>query len=485
MEAKQGVSYMKQLGIAAKIWLSIGVFIAGYLVSTALDQIQRFQTEARLRTTVEALFPAAQRSQEAEAAFQRATKGFRDAVMLEDQSALETGGRETAAVVEALHSLHSLAGIDEEQAQAAEELATELDALRRDSLSTYGQMTKAGGNLSGQMMEQSRALAARNEHAAKKLADLRENLSRQLRDDLNAQAANSSRQRTLALVVFLLTLAVAAVVVNLTIRRSITGPVYKVVQGVLNAADEAAAASTQMAHAGEVVASGANEQASYLAETSTSLEDIAQHTQQNAERAATADQLMRSARSVVEKASSAMEHLTQSMSEISTASHQVAGVLKTIDEIAFHTNILALNAAVEAARAGESGAGFSVVADEVRALAARSAEAARNSATLIEETLLKVDSGVKLVKAAHGSFSEIAASVSNGSTLISEIASNNERQSHGIGQVNGMMSRMEQVTQGNAANAQQSVSAASAMSEQVQRTREYINDLAALLGART
>ncbi|HZO57436.1 MAG TPA: methyl-accepting chemotaxis protein [Bryobacteraceae bacterium] len=476
---------MKRLGIAAKIWMSIWIFIAGYFASIVLGQIQGFQTEARLRSTAEALFPAAQRSQEAEAAFQRATKSFRDAVMIEDEAALETGGTEMAAVVNALRGLASVEGIDVQHTQAASGLAVELDMLRSESVPVYGQMMKAGGNLTDRLLKQSRELAARNEQVAKRLTGLRAGLSKQLREDLNAEALNSSRQRTVRLVVFLLTLVAAGAVVNLTIRRSITGPVFHIVQGVLHAADEAAAASTQMARSGLVVASGANEQASYLAETSTSLEDIAQHTRQNAERAATADQLMRNARSVVEKASKAMEQLNSSMNEISTASHQVAGVLKTIDEIAFHTNILALNAAVEAARAGESGAGFSVVADEVRALAARSAEAARNSASLIQETLLKVDSGVKLVKAAHGSIGEIATSVGNGSTLVSEIAANNERQSYGISQVNGMMSRMGQVTQGNAANAQESATAASAMSEQVERTREFINELAELVGSRT
>jgi len=475
---------MKRFGIAAKIWMSIGIFIAGYLASVVLGQIQGFQTEARLRTTAEALFPAAQRSQEAESAFQRATKSYRDAVMLEDAAALETGGAEAGAVVTALRAVASLEGIDSQHARTSGELASELETLRNDSAATYGQIMKSGGNLTDQMMQQSRGLAARNDVVSKKLTSLRGALSKQLREDLNEEAANSSRQRTIGLVVFLSTLCLAGVVVNLTIRRSITGPVFHVVQGVLNAADEAAAASAQMAKAGQVVASGANEQASYLAETSTSLDEIAQHTRQNAERAASADQLMRNTRSVVEKAAKAMEELTASMNEISTASHQVAGVLKTIDEIAFHTNILALNAAVEAARAGESGAGFSVVADEVRALAARSAEAARNSGTLIEETLGKVDAGVKLVAAAHGSFSEISTAVDNGSSLVSEIATNNERQSSGIGQVNGMMSRMEQVTQGNAANAEQSASAASAMSEQMDRTREYIDELARLVGSR-
>ena len=476
---------MKRFGIAAKIWMSIGIFIVGFLVSIVLGQIQGYQTEGRLRATAEWLFPAAQKSQEAEAGFARAIKSYRDAVMLEDESAMEAGGVALAEVVKALREVASLGSGGDGGGTEAARLAAEVERLRVDSTSIYGQFLKAAGNITEQMMQQSKDLAARNEAVTKSLAGLRGGLSKQLREDLNAEAANSSRQRMIGLAVFLLTIAVALVVVTLTIRRSITGPVFNVVKGVLDAADEAASASSQMAKSGQVVAHGANEQASYLTETSASLEEIAQHTRENAGRAASADELMRNTRSVVERAARAMEELRASMGEISTASHQVAGVLRTIDEIAFHTNILALNAAVEAARAGESGAGFSVVADEVRALAARSAEAARNSATLIEETLGKVEGGVKLVASAHGSFQEISKAVESGSSLVSEIAVNNEKQSEGIGQVNGMMSRMEGITQGNAANAEESASAASAMTEQVERTRQYINELAELIGTRS
>lgn len=476
---------MKRFGIAAKIWMSIGIFIVGFLASIVLGQIQGYQTEGRLRETAESLFPAAQRSQEAESAFARAIKSYRDAVMLEDAAAMEAGGAAMDDVVKSLRAVSSLEGLSDTHGGQAGKLAAEVERLRTDSTAIYGQFLKAAGNISEQMMQQSKEVAARNEAVTKSLASLREALSRQLREDLNAEASNSSRQRMIGLVVFLVTIAVALVVVNLTIRRSITGPVFHVVKGVLSAADEAAMASSQMAKSGQVVAEGANEQASYLTETSASLDEIAQHTRENAGRAASADELMRNARTVVERASRAMEELRASMAEISTASHQVAGVLKTIDEIAFHTNILALNAAVEAARAGESGAGFSVVADEVRALAARSAEAARNSGTLIEETLGKVDAGVKLVASAHGSFQEISKAVDNGSALVSEIARNNEKQSQSIGEVNGMMTRMEGITQGNAANAEESASAASAMTEQVGKTRQYINELAELIGSST
>src|ERR1017187_2099966 len=166
-----------------------------------------------------------------------------------------------------------------------------------------------------------------------------------------------------------------------------------------------------MAQSGTEVSNNAQEQAACIEETSASLEEISATTRQNADRAGEADRLMQSARQTVERAAHAMNELTTSMNLISKSSNQVAGVLKDIDEIAFHTNILALNAAVEAARAGQAGAGFSVVADEVRSLAHRAAEAARSSGSIIEQTVADVSKGVELVGHAQAAFQEVSTQV--------------------------------------------------------------------------
>jgi methyl-accepting chemotaxis protein len=191
---------------------------------------------------------------------------------------------------------------------------------------------------------------------------------------------------------------------------------------------------------------------------------------------------MQEARNTVTNASQAMQDLTTSMDLVSKSSNQVAGVMKSIDEIAFHTNILALNAAVEAARAGEAGAGFSVVADEVRALAQRAADAAHNSADIIEKTIADVGRGVGLVAQAHNSFEQVSARISSGSEMVSQIAASSQEQARGVSHISQAISRIEKVTQNNAANAHRTAEVASAMGDQVTATRKHLDQLVTLVG---
>jgi methyl-accepting chemotaxis protein len=272
------------------------------------------------------------------------------------------------------------------------------------------------------------------------------------------------------------------VIVHLTIRRSITGPILRVISGVQSAADEAAQASTQLAQSGQEVSSNAREQAACIEETSASLEEISATTRQNARNAGETDRLMQEAHGKVTRAAQAMTELAASMDLISRSSNEVAGVLKNIDEIAFHTNILALNAAVEAARAGAAGAGFSVVADEVRSLAHRAADAARSSGGIIEQTLGNVAKGVEIVAHAQSAFDEVAARIARGTELASNIAESSSEQAQGITHMGQAISRIESLTQRNVQNASQTADGASAMAEQVENTRKYLGDLVAVIG---
>ena len=175
--------------------------------------------------------------------------------------------------------------------------------------------------------------------------------------------------------------------------RRISNPITKAVKGLSDASDQIASAANQLSISSQELAEGASEQAASIEETSSSLEEMASMTGQNADNAKQANQLMAGTTQTVARASETMDKLTASMGEISRASEETSKIIKTIDEIAFQTNLLALNAAVEAARAGEAGAGFAVVADEVRNLAMRAAEAAKNTADLIEGTVKKVERG--------------------------------------------------------------------------------------------
>ena len=279
----------------------------------------------------------------------------------------------------------------------------------------------------------------------------------------------------------LLVALIAGVALAIFITLSITRPINRIISGLTTGAEQVASASEQVSSSSQSLAEGASEQAASIEETSSSLEEMSAMTQQNADNASQANGLMTEANQVVEQANASMGELTNSMAEISQASEETSKIIKTIDEIAFQTNLLALNAAVEAARAGEAGAGFAVVADEVRNLAMRAAEAAKNTAALIEGTVKKVGDGSDLVTRTNEDFAKVAESSRKVGDLINEIAAASGEQAQGIEQVNTAVSEMGQVTQQTAASAEESASASEELSAQAEQMQAMVNELMAMV----
>lgn len=275
----------------------------------------------------------------------------------------------------------------------------------------------------------------------------------------------------------LLGLALAALLARMIIK-----PIKRAITGLEEASDQVAAASRQVAASSQQLAEGASEQAASLEETSSALEEITSMTRQNADNANQANRLMADSTKIVEQANATMVQLTSSMKEITRASEETQKIIKTIDEIAFQTNLLALNAAVEAARAGEAGAGFAVVSDEVRNLAMRAAEAAKNTADLIESTVKKVKEGSGLVERTNQDFQAVADCVTKSGELVAEIAAASQEQSHGIMEVNSAVGQMDKVVQQNAASAEESASASEEMSAQAEQMKSYVSELATFIG---
>jgi len=290
------------------------------------------------------------------------------------------------------------------------------------------------------------------------------------------------RSSLLWIVSIIIVVLLIALLYSVITTRGIVGGISKVIDGVSDGADQIAAASGQVSSASQQLAEGAGEQASSLEETSSSLEELASMTKQNADNAREADVLSNEAGRVVEEVNEKLARMSKAVDDIGRSSEDTQKIIKTIDEIAFQTNLLALNAAVEAARAGEAGAGFAVVAEEVRNLALRSAEAAKNTNDLIGKTVGSAREGARLNVETNEAFKKNIETVGKTSALVGEIAAASQEQAQGINQINRAVAEMDKVTQSNAANAEESASASEELSAQAEGMKGVIADLIALVG---
>ncbi|HSR35931.1 MAG TPA: methyl-accepting chemotaxis protein [Desulfurivibrionaceae bacterium] len=276
-------------------------------------------------------------------------------------------------------------------------------------------------------------------------------------------------------------LGLAAAIMTLVMRRLVSMPIDALIENLSGSAHKVGNSANEAASSSKSLADHASQQAASLEETSASLEEIAAMTTQNADNANAANDFMREATKVMADANHAMEQLTRAMAEISSSNEETSKIIKTIDEIAFQTNLLALNAAVEAARAGEAGAGFAVVADEVRNLAMRAADAAHETSQLLETTNSRVGNGVALVQSTDESFKKAAGQTQKTAEILAEIASASKEQSTGITQVSKAIHELDEVTQHNAADADQSSHVAHELETQARQLNEYMRGLIELV----
>ena len=281
-----------------------------------------------------------------------------------------------------------------------------------------------------------------------------------------------------AIGVFLLALGCAA----WRLQISITRPLTKMAERLSAGAAQTSSSAHQVSTASKSLAEGASDQAASLEETSASLEEMSSMTKRNADSATRAKELTTQTRNAADTGAAEMDAMKRAMDDIKVSSHDISKIIKTIDEIAFQTNILALNAAVEAARAGEAGLGFAVVADEVRNLAQRAAQSARETAGKIEGSVAKAEHGVTLSNRVAVSLAEIVAKAREVDALVAEITHASNEQSQGIDQVNTAVSQMDKVTQSNAASAGESASASEELNAQAAMLTGAVRDLLALVG---
>ena len=270
---------------------------------------------------------------------------------------------------------------------------------------------------------------------------------------------------------------VLGIVVAWLIIRGITRPILKIAKQLAVESAQTHAAALQVSSASQSMADGASRQAASLEESSASLHEMASMTSRNSESAQSAKGLAAEARTTADAGTRDMTAMREAMTAIKSSSSEISKIIKTIDEIAFQTNILALNAAVEAARAGEAGAGFAVVAEEVRSLAQRSAQAAKETAAKIEDASSKSEQGASISAQVAGSLDKIVERIRQLDEMVGGIAQASTEQSEGIGQLNQAVAGMDKITQSNAALAQQSASSAEEMKAQSAQVKTAVNDL--------
>ncbi|MGD0298771.1 MAG: methyl-accepting chemotaxis protein [Bryobacteraceae bacterium] len=340
--------------------------------------------------------------------------------------------------------------------------------------------TGRAGNVEGALNIYDKQTLPLAKDMQKAIDDVKQVQRRLLAESVEVAQAKVATSRWIAILLTGIFLVVGGVIVKVV--HDMSKGLRRVALELSEGAEQINSASSQVASSSQSLAQGASQQAASLEETSASTEEITSMTRKNAENSKSAADVMAEVDREVKEGNQTLDQMVTSMQQINASSDKISKIIKVIDEIAFQTNILALNAAVEAARAGEAGMGFAVVADEVRNLAQRSAQAAKDTAGLIEESIATSRDGSAKLEQVAGVIRAITQSSAQVKTLVDEVNMGSQEQARGIDQIAKAVAQMDQVTQGTAASAEESASASEELSAQAQAMNHIVVELAELVG---
>ena len=361
-----------------------------------------------------------------------------------------------------------------------------LQSLQRQAALVGQAHEELGGAMARQQMDAALGIFAqkvqpRLEEIGRAASSLVDQQNRELAAVSEASAAKSSRSGWLMIALAMIAMLVGGAILWIVHRAS--EALKRLAARMAESAEEVASAAAQVSTASHSLAQGAAEQAASLEDTSASTKQIATITRTNAGHAVQVAGLMQQSADGANQVNQTLDRTTEKMKEIDASSNKIARIIKVIDEIAFQTNILALNAAVEAARAGEAGLGFAVVADEVRNLAQRSAQAARDTAALIEESIETSRDGNARLDQMAGAVRAMTENSVRVKSLIDEVSLGSQEQSRGMDRISQAVLQMEQITHKNAASAQQGASAGAQLNGHAAALRELVHEMREMVAA--
>lgn len=475
---------MKKLSIFKKIWLAVGVLVAGCLISTVVGYFAGVRLGKDITTIIQFSVPSSKYSLHLKIAFRDQVALYLTALEMKDPAKIKLAREKADEVQETLDNMSILPNLDCEPGIAAsiKKASTDHKAYTDEAQKVYEALIKDDKSVK----DRADAISQKAEALKGDLEQLNLYLTNVLQVRLSSFRQDSANIREVNMAIFLGVVITSLILMAFIIRRYIFRPLQQVVFAINEGAASVAEASQQVANAGQAFSEGAAHQAGSIEETTSALNGMSSMIRQNASSAKETDKLMiKNTGEVLRRANESMGRLAKSIEDISGASESTRRIIKTIDEIAFQTNLLALNAAVEAARAGEAGAGFAVVANEVRALAIRSADAAKETTRLIDNTIQNVNQGKEYAVETRDAFSENFDLSNRATKLVSDIAAASNEQIASIEQMNAAMAAIDQVISEIAASAQETAGASEELNAQSDAMKDIVSELVTMLGMRS